>query len=277
MFRQGIRSVFSTNLLGGLSGVGVGTAAWLWTRPIPLASDDALPAPAYPWSHKLPWESFDHASIRRGFKVYKEVCATCHSLKLIAYRNLVDSVLTEEEAKAIAADIEVQDGPNDEGEMFGRPGKLSDRLPSPYANDNAARFANNGALPPDLSLITKARPGHEDYLFALLTGYKEPPAGVTMKQGLYYNPYFPGGSIAMTQALMNDMLEFDDGTPASISQMAKDVSTFLCWAAEPEHDDRKKVGLKSLLILTLLLAPALYMKRLKWRVVKSRIVKFTKL
>lgn len=240
------------------------------------ASDDALAAPNFPWNHRLPWQSFDHASIRRGYFVYKQVCATCHSLDRIAYRNLVDVAMTEEEAKEEAAEIEVKDGPNDEGEMFERPGKLSDYIPAPYPNENAARFANNGALPPDLSLMVKARGGKEDYIFSLLTGYRQPPHGVTIREGLYYNPYFPGGAIAMTQALSNDQVEYDDGTPASISQMAKDVSTFLAWAAEPEHDERKRLGIKTIFILTLMSIPTLYLKRLRWSAVKSRVIRFRK-
>jgi len=233
-------------------------------------ADDALHPPEYPWTHRRPWESFDHASIRRGHQVFSEVCSACHSVSLLAYRNLIDVAYTEEEVKAIAASQEIDDGPNDEGEMFKRPGKLADYMPRPYPNEQAARAANNGALPPDLSLIIKARHGKDDYVFQLLTGYRKKPAGVTVREGLHWNPYFPGGAIGMPPPLMPGMLTFEDGTEATVSQMAKDVTTFLCWAAEPEHDDRKKMGLKALFVLTLMLLPTLYYKRQVWSVLKSR-------
>jgi len=198
-------------------------------------------------------------------------------LDRIAFRNLVNVSHTEDEVKELAAEVEVQDGPNDEGEMFGRPGKLSDYLPRPYANDNAARYSNNGALPPDLSLIIKARHGGENYVYSLITGYKDPPHGVNLRSGLYYNPYFPAGAIGMAPPLgANDLVEYDDGTEATISQMAKDVSTFLCWAAEPEHDERKQMGLKGLLLLSLIAAPMYYLKKFKWSVIKNRVLTFRK-
>lgn len=177
--------------------------------------------------------------LRRGFEVYSQVCATCHSLNLIAYRNFVGTIYTEEEAKVLAGRIEVEDGPGDDGEMFERPGKLSDQLPAPYQNEQQARSINNGANPPDLSLIIKARHGREDYLFALLTGYRDPPAGVVCGPGQYYNAYFPGGKIGMPKQLVDGGVEYTDGTPATESQMAKDVCEFLAWAAEPEADERK--------------------------------------
>lgn len=155
-----------------------------------------------------------------------------------------------------------------------RPGKLSDYFPDPYANEEAARAANNGAYPPDLSLIVSARKGGEDYIFALLTGYMDPPAGVIIREGQYYNPYFPGGAISMAQALYNEVLEYADGTPATASQLAKDVSTFLKWASEPEHDDRKKMSIKALGISLLLLSLALYLKKHKWSSVKTRKIVF---
>jgi ubiquinol-cytochrome c reductase cytochrome c1 subunit len=239
-------------------------------------SEDVLHPAQYPWSHAKAWQSFDHASIRRGHQVYKEVCATCHSLNLIAYRNLVDVCYTEEEAIKLAADIEVTDGPNDEGEMFTRPGKLTDYFPRPYENEQQARAANSGALPPDLSLIIKARHDGCNYVFSILTGYRNPPAGVHVREGLHYNPYFPGGAIGMPPQLSDGMLEYDDGTPATVSQMAKDVVTFLNWAAEPEHDDRKKLGMKTLFLLVLLTIPSWYFKRFKWAALKTRQVQFPK-
>ena len=160
-------------------------------------------------------------------QVYTQVCAACHSVSQLHYRNLVGVAYTEEEAKAMAAESEVVDGPNDEGEMFERPGRLSDPLPRPYSSEEAARFANGGAYPPDLSLITKARHDGQNYLMALLLGYREPPAGVSVREGLYYNPYFVGGAIAMPKMLVDGGTDYDDGTPASEAQQAKDVS-FLC-------------------------------------------------
>jgi len=172
--------------------------------------------------------------------------------------------------KSIASEAEVQDGPNDVGNMFTRKGKLSDYIKSPYANAAQARARNAGALPPDLSLIIKARPGGEDYVFALLTGYVDPPAGVEVREGMNYNPYFPGGAISMARVLFDGLVEYDDGTPATTSQMAKDVVTFLSWAAEPEHDERKKYGIKAVIIFSTLTLISLYVKRFKWTVIKNR-------
>jgi ubiquinol-cytochrome c reductase cytochrome c1 subunit len=238
------------------------------------ASEDALHTPHFPWPNNKPWQAFDHASLRRGWLVYKEVCAACHSLEFIAYRNLVGTILTEDEAKAAAADNDFVDGPDKNGEMFDRPGKLTDFVARPYANDEAARSANNNALPPDLSVMIKARHGGPDYIFALLTGYRNAPAGITVKEPLHYNAYFPGSAIAMAQALHADMIEFDDGTPASISQMAKDVTHFLAWTAEPEHDERKKFGMKNFVIASGMAVATLFWKRHKFSVIKSRQIKF---
>jgi len=259
--------------VAGLS-VLLGTGFYLSQQEV--NASESLEPPHYPWNHDLPWQAFDHGSIRRGHQVYKNVCASCHSLDRIAFRNLVNTSYTEEEAKKIAAEVDVKDGPNSEGEYFERPGKLSDYMPRPYPNEESARYANNGSYPPDLSLIIKARERHEDYVFSILTGYREPPSGVKLRQGSYYNPFFPGGSIAMPQALTNGQLEFEDGTPASISQMAKDVSVFLAWAAEPEHDDRHRMGIKALVILSLMILPTFYWKRSIWSIVKSRVISFKK-
>ncbi|XP_069568783.1 cytochrome c1, heme protein, mitochondrial [Brachyistius frenatus] len=238
------------------------------------ASDLELHPPNYPWSHAGPLSSLDHASIRRGYQVYKQVCAACHSMEYLAFRNLVGVSHTEDEVKTIAEEVEVVDGPDERGEMFTRPGKLSDYFPKPYPNPEAARNANNGALPPDLSYIVNARHGGEDYVFSLLTGYCEPPAGVILREGLYYNPYFTGQAIGMAPPIYNEILEYDDGTPATMSQVAKDVCTFLRWASEPEHDQRKRMGLKLLMGAVIIIPLLYYMKRHRWSVLKSRKIAY---
>ncbi|XP_045193462.2 cytochrome c1, heme protein, mitochondrial-like [Mercenaria mercenaria] len=240
------------------------------------AADLVLHPPHYPWSHKGWFKSYDHDSIRRGYEVYKQVCAACHSMEYLHYRELVGVIFNEDEAKIEAAENMVVDGPNDQGEMFERPGKLSDKLPAPYANPEAARAANNGALPPDLTYIVRARHGGEDYLFALLTGYKDAPAGVVLGEGQHYNPYFLGGAISMAQALYNEIIEYQDGTPATQSQLAKDVTTFLAWTSEPEHDDRKKYSIKAILLIGLFLGSSYYYKRHKWSYLKTRKVALKK-
>ncbi|KAK2192226.1 hypothetical protein NP493_36g01005 [Ridgeia piscesae] len=239
-----------------------------------LASELELHPPAYPWTHNGAFSSFDHASLRRGYQVYKEVCAACHSMKYMAYRELVNTIFTEDEAKKEAEQITVIDGPDDEGKMFERPGKLSDYFPSPYANDEAAKAANNGAYPPDLTYIVSARHGGEDYIFSLLTSYCDPPAGIEMREGLYFNPYFNGGAIAMAQSIFNEVVTYDDGTNPSASQLAKDVSAFLKFASEPEHDERKRMAMKAILGFSVLFVTVYYYKRHKWASLKSRKIVF---
>ncbi|KAG0248467.1 cytochrome c1 [Mortierella polycephala] len=231
---------------------------------------DGLHPPAFPWEHKKNLATFDHAAIRRGYQVYKEVCAVCHSLDRIAWRNLIDVSHTENEVKEMAEEHEYTDGPNDVGDMFQRPGKPSDYMPNPYANEEQARAGNAGAYPPDLSLMIKARHGGADYVFSLLTGYQDPPAGVEIREGLNFNPYFPGGAIGMARVLYDGLVEYEDGTPATTSQMAKDVVIFLSWAAEPEMDERKKMGMKALTLLVILTGLSVYLKRHKWAAIKTR-------
>lgn len=183
--------------------------------------------------------------------------------------------MTVDEAKAKAEENEYDNEPNDEGEIEKRPGKLSDYLPAPYKNDEAARFANNGALPPDLSLIIKARHGGCNYVFSLLTGYpEEPPAGAVVGEGLNFNPYFPGTGIAMARNLYDGLVEYEDGTPATASQMAKDVVEFLNWAAEPEMDQRKKYGMQTLVVTSVLFALSVWVKRYKWAWLKTRKITY---
>ncbi|CRK92683.1 CLUMA_CG006305, isoform A [Clunio marinus] len=262
--------------LAMLTGITVGGASALLfaLESSVRASGGEVHPPEQPWSHNGIIQSLDHASIRRGYEVYKQVCAACHSMKYIAYRNLIGVSHTEAEAKAEAEEAMVKDGPNDLGEYFMRPGKLSDYFPSPYPNEEAARAANNGAYPPDLSWIVSARKGGEDYIFALLTGYHDPPAGIVLREGQYYNPYFPGGAIGMAQALYNEALEYSDGTPATASQLAKDVSVFLKWASEPEWDERKRMFIKAMGMLSILIGLTYYIKRHKWSSLKSRKISY---
>lgn len=196
--------------------------------------------------------TFDRASIQRGFQVYKEVCSACHSLNRLAYRNLQEVGFSEAEAKAIAAEKKVMDGPNDAGEMFERPARPSDHLVPPFANEKAARAANNGAFPPDLSLIVKARENGANYVYSILTGYGEKaPADVHIAEGMQYNPYFPGRQITMPQPLNDGAVTYMDGTKATVDQMSKDVVNFLQWAAEPEMEHRKEMGIKVLIYLAI--------------------------
>jgi ubiquinol-cytochrome c reductase cytochrome c1 subunit len=254
-------------VLGPLVGAGAAAAAAGTTL---FASDNALLATPMPWNHSGFLQAYDAASIRRGHQVYTQVCASCHGLAAIAYRNLIDVCYTEAEAKEMAEGIDVMDGPNDEGEMFERSGKLSDYFPSPYPNEEAARYANNGAYPPDLSLIMKARVNGPDYVFALLTGYKDVPAGLQPRETQYYNPYFPGGWIGMPPPLNEGAVEYEDGTAGSVTQMAKDVCTFLTWTAEPEADERKLMGFKFMTAMSVCFGFTWWYKRAKWSTIKSR-------
>ncbi|XP_003391337.1 PREDICTED: cytochrome c1, heme protein, mitochondrial-like [Amphimedon queenslandica] len=257
----------SSRYFGTLAAAAFGSGVVLTSL---VASDDAVHPPKYPWDHKGVFSALDHRSIRRGYQVYKEVCSACHSMQYVAFRHLVGVSHTEEEARALAEEYEYPGDIDEEGNPTTRQGKLSDYFPNPYPNEEAARAANNGALPPDLTLIVLARHGEEDYIFSLLTGYYDPPAGVEVREGLAYNPYFPGGAIGMPQQLYDGGIEYEDGTPATVSQMAKDVTTFLRWSADPKHDERKRMGMKGVIILSLLVGITLYWKRQKWSLLKSR-------
>jgi len=258
--------------LGLFTGVG-GAIAYQLDQEV--KADMVMHAPKLPWSHAGAFDSLDHASIRRGYQVYKQVCAACHSMRFLAFRNLVGVSHTEAEAKEHAEECQVLDGPNEAGDMFMRPGKLSDYFPQPFANDAAAAAANNGAIPPDLSFITLGRHGGENYIYHLLNGYCDPPAGIDLREGQNFNPYFPGGAIGMAPPIYNEIVEYEDGTPATQSQVAKDVCTFLTWAASPEHDMRKKMAIKALMMFSLLLGSSYYLKRHKWTLLKSRKLVYT--
>ncbi len=224
---------------------------------------------------QLKWEfdnifgRFDRASVQRGYQVYKEVCSACHGLKLVSYRNLGQIGFAEAEIKQIASEALVTDGPNDDGDMFERAGLVSDKFAGPYANEQAARSSNGGAYPPDLSLIVKARHDGANYVYSILAGFAEAPEGFEMAQGKQYNPYFEGRQIAMPQPLTDDgQVEYKDGTYATKEQMAIDVVNFLQWAAEPETEHRKKMGVRTMIFLGILLVILIAAKRAIWKQVK---------
>jgi len=258
---------------GGLLTAGTLGYAWAHSQAVHASGNKAHLVPL-PWSFRGPFDSLDHASVRRGFEVYKQVCAACHSMKFLAYRHLVGVTHTEEEVKTIAAQDQITDGPDDQGNYFQRPGKLTDYMPAPYPNDKAAKAANGGALPPDLSLITLGREDGCNYIFNLLTGYQDPAAGLKGEPGLTYNPYFSGGWIAMAKQLYDDQIEYTDGTKAYESQLAKDVTEFLKWTAERDHDDRKQLAIKAILVFVPLVVLSYHWKRVKWATLKSRKIAF---
>lgn len=243
-----------------------------------------LPPTEEDWTFAGPFGTYDRAQLQRGLKVYKEVCSACHSMDLVAFRSLADLGYSEAQVKAFAAEYTVQDGPNADGEMFERPGIPSDHFPSPFPNHEAAAAANNGAAPPDFSLIAKARgvtrgfptfvfdiftqyaENGPDYIHSLLTGYDhQPPAAMQIAEGTYYNPYFIAGkSLAMAKPLSDDQVTYDDGTPQTVDQYSRDVSAFLMWAAEPHLEDRKKTGFRVMIFLVLFAGLVYVTKRRVW-------------
>ena len=241
------------------------------------------------WSFAGPFGKFDRGQLQRGLKVYREVCSVCHGLKMIAFRNLADPGgpgFTTAQAQAIAAEYKVQDGPNDQGEMFERPGRLADNFPPSFPNDQAARARYN-AVPPDFSVIAKAR-GYErgfpywlldmitqyqehgvDYITALLQGYEDkPPAGVTVPPGSFYNKYYPAHTIAMPPPLSDKRVDYTDGSPMTVEQYAKDIAAFLMWAAEPHLEQRKRVGMQVFIYLIVLAGLLYFTKKKIWREVE---------
>jgi cytochrome c1 len=268
--------VLAVTLAGSLSVAGMHAAC----------AQEAEAPPRQHWSFHGPFGTYDTAQLQRGFKIYREVCATCHSLKLLAFRNLADPggpEFSEAQAATIASSFQVTDGPNDKGEMFQRPGKLADHFPLPFPNDQAARAALGGGLPPDMSVLAKAR-GYEagfpwfifdaftqyqedgpDYIHAILNGYEDPPpAGVTLAPGTQYNKYFPGHAIAMPKPLSDGQVEYTDGAPATVEQYSKDISAFLMWAAEPKLDERKRLGFQVFVFLLVLTGLLYFTKRRVW-------------
>ena len=270
------RSVLALVLAGSLLGLAV------IAQPA-LAADEHSPAPPrVKWSFSGPFGKYDRAQLQRGLKVYREVCAVCHGLKYVAFRNLTDLGYSEGQIKAIASEYKIQDGPNDQGDMFEREGRPADHFPTPWPNENAARARYNG-VPPDMSVLAKAR-GYErgfpwfifdmftqfqehgvDYIHALMTGYKEkPPAGFTLPQGSFYNEYFPGHAIAMPPPLSDKRIDYTDGSPTTVDQFSKDVSAFMMWAAEPHMEARKRIGFQVMIFLIVLAGLLYFTKKKVW-------------
>ena len=226
------------------------------------------------WTFKGLFGKFDRASLQRGYQVYTEVCAACHSMKYLSYRNLSEKGGPEfsvAQAKAIAASFEVTDGPNSDGEMFNRPGKLSDKFVMPYENVKAAEAANGGAYPPDMSVLVKARGGGVDYIYSLLQGYEEAPSGMILDEGVHYNKYMYGNKIKMSAPLSDGIIEYSDGTNASVEQMSKDVTTFLMWAAEPSLEARHQMGFKAIIYLIILTILVYFSMKRIWSRVETEI------
>jgi ubiquinol-cytochrome c reductase cytochrome c1 subunit len=235
--------------------------------PFARGEGDTLPIPKQNWPFEGPTGTFKQDSLQRGYQVYKEVCSACHGLKRISYEKLMAIGLSKEAVKVLAAEHDQPDL-NDEGQVVQRKGITSDKIHSPYPNDKAARASNNGALPPDLSLITKARAGGPNYVYSLITGFCNAPAGTPMSENMHYNPYFSGRQIAMAPPLFEGQVKYADGTKATVDQMSKDVVTFLTWAAEPEMEQRKQMGVKVLFYLIILTVVLYFSKRKIWKKVK---------
>ncbi|MDA9598524.1 cytochrome c1 [Candidatus Pelagibacter sp.] len=226
------------------------------------------------WTFKGLFGKFDRGALQRGYQVYTEVCSSCHSMKYLSYRNLAEKggpEFTEKQAKAIAASFEVKDGPNADGEMFTRPGKLSDKFVMPYDNVKAAQAANGGAYPPDMSVLAKARSDGVDYIYSLLQGYENPPAEISLDDGVYYNKYMYGNKIKMANQLSDGLVEYGDGTNATVEQMSKDVTTFLMWAAEPHLESRHQMGFKAIVYLIILTILVYFSMKRIWSRVKTEI------
>lgn len=217
------------------------------------------------WPFKGPFGTYDRASVQRGFTVYKQLCSACHAMSKMSYRNLTEIGYSEAQVKAIASEYLIMDGPNDEGEMFERPGRPSDRFKAPFVNRQAAMAANNGAYPPDLSLIVKARKGGADYVYGLLTGYEDPPAGTELMQGQHWNKAMYGHIIAMAPPLADGVISYEDGTEGTLHQYAYDVAQFLAWASEPHMEARKHTGVKVFIFLLVFAFVMYSVKKKIWK------------
>jgi ubiquinol-cytochrome c reductase cytochrome c1 subunit len=220
--------------------------------------------PTQEWSFNSLFGTYDLAAAQRGFQVYSEVCSNCHSLKQLHYRDLTGIGLSTNQIKAVAAAVQVPAGLNDSGEPIDGPGTPGSQFRSPFPNEKAARAANNGALPPDLSLIVNAREGHADYVYAILNGFVTPPASFKLLGGMNYNEYFPGHQIGMPQPLHDGQVSYTDGTPNTIPQMSHDVVTFLAWASNPELAERKQIGVRIILFLVFMTGITYVVKRKVW-------------
>ena len=226
------------------------------------------------WSFKGYFGKFDRASLQRGYQVYTEVCASCHSMKYLSYRNLSEPggpEFSEEQVKIIASQFEVIDGPNSDGDMYTRAARLSDNFVGPYANEQAARALNGGAYPPDMSVLVKARKGGADYIYSVLLGYGEAPSGVTLDDGVYYNTYMSGNKIKMANPLTEGLVQYSDGTSATEEQMAKDVVTFLAWAAEPHLEARHKIGFRAILYLIVITILVYFSMKKIWSRIETEV------
>jgi len=226
------------------------------------------------WSFKSFFGTFDRASLQRGYQVFNEVCSSCHSIKYLSYRNLTEKggpEFSEEEAKAIAANFEVTDGPDSTGEMFTRPAKLSDKFVMPYANEEEAKSANGGAYPPDMSVLVKARKGGADYIYSLLLGYEDSPVDIKLDDGVYYNKYMYGNNIKMSAPLFDELVEYSDSTKATTEQMAKDVVSFLMWAAEPHLEQRHKIGFRVIIYLIIISILVYFSMKKIWSRIESEV------
>jgi ubiquinol-cytochrome c reductase cytochrome b/c1 subunit len=276
-----LRTIPALILAAGLSAFGVGPSA---------AQDHDTPEPpALKWSFAGPFGKFDRAQLQRGFKVYREVCANCHSLTLIAFHNLADPggpEFSPAQATTVAAEYKIKDGPNDQGEMFERPGRLADYFPPPFPNEQAARLSNGGANPPDLSVMAKARSYERgfprflldvvtqyqeqgvDYIAALLKGYEKAPEGMEMPAGTFYNKYYPGHSIKMPPPISDGQVSYDDGSPATAEQYSRDIASFLMWTAEPHLEARKRTGFQVVIFLLLLSGLLYFTKKRVWHAVQ---------
>lgn len=219
----------------------------------------------------------DVPSLRRGYEVYRQVCATCHSMKWVKYRMMVNQVFPEQRVKQFAASVDVTDGPNDEGEMFTRPGILTDTFPNPYPNAEAAAYSNGGAAPPDLSIFAATHPDGPEYIFGILNGYRDPPFGIHLRAGLYYNTYFMGGALSMPPPLTEaGQVEYEDGTPSTVTQMSWDVTQFLVWCCDPNHDSRKLMAQKMWTGCFIGCCCSTYWTRVMWSSLRTRRVDFTR-
>ncbi len=275
------RSALLRSLAAGALLLGIGLAP-------ALAAEGAPKPPREDWSFAGPFGHFDRAQLQRGFQVFREVCSSCHSAHLFAFRNLAQPggpEFSEAQAKAVAESYQIQDGPNDAGDMFERPGRLSDHWPSPFPNEQAARASNGGAYPPDFSTLAKARtyevgfPGFlidilrqyqengVDYIHALLVGYKEPPEGFTVPEGAHYNEYFPGHAIKMPQPLSDGQVTYSDGSPETVDQYSRDVTAFMMWMAEPKLEERKRLGFQVMIFLIIFAGLLYFTKKKVWKAV----------